>query len=80
MDKSEDVFSLGENAENKLFLAELAKILNEILVEDRLLPWEPFEIYENQLKAHLQADTRTFRRRLMRGYEVLLQTLAQNES
>jgi hypothetical protein len=79
MDESADDFSLNEDATDKLLLAELANILSEVLQEEQTTHWEPFEAHAHQLKSHLQADGRTFRRRLMRGYEILLTTLAQED-
>lgn len=75
----EDDFSLNELAEDKLFLAELANILNEILQEEQTFLWEPFEAHAHQLKSYLQVDKKTFRRRLIRGYDLLLLTLAQED-
>jgi len=79
MDDLDSDSFLGQKEETKLLLAELAQALSELVKEEQSTNWEPFETHTHQLKSQLQADSKLFRRRLMHGYEVLLETLAKDQ-
>lgn len=63
------------NSENERNIEEFAEIFIESMQEKYQNSEEPFEAYAQKLQAHLRSDESTFKRRLLHGYNALLEEL-----
>lgn len=61
------------------YIEELSQLIAEGMREQRTESLEPFEVYAERIKSKLYADPDQFRKRFIKGYQILLEELCHGK-